>query len=307
MSPQQAANTLWAFASLGQVQHTKVAAAVGNVAVRYAKHGKLAPQGLANTCWGLAVFGMIDRELLEDLAPSLESARCNFDHRAWTQVYSAHCLDLQQANGLNLAGSQSPCLHLCRRPGLRPSGRLPMQVFLAELAARASLQGNRPVLSGSLLEKAEYEWRQRLVSQPPSNHRRCAPIAAAIEDLGWDVALRHPPCSSDGLLTTDIVLELPGHLVALEVDTAFYLACNDRRCELGRMLLHHRLLHQLGGMTVVKMPVYEWEGIQYDPNELAGYIKRKVSFAVGHIPSAKNWRHSIQRKGIDCLMVPGIR
>ena len=123
MAPQNAANTLWAFAALGELDHTDaIMESVGAAALRHAARRRLTPQGLANTCWALAVFDVLDAQALRGLVPALKAAAMRLEHRAWTQVFLAE---------------------LAARSSSAGSGSL------------------RPVLPPELLEHAEASWRRR--------------------------------------------------------------------------------------------------------------------------------------------------
>ena len=245
---QNAANSLWALATLG-VSDAAVVGPLAHAAVRVAP--SFNAQDAANSLWAVATLGVSDAAVVGPLACAAVRVAPSFNAQD-----AANSLWAVATLGVSDGGVVGPLA--CAAVRVAPSFNL--------LHVQQALQAHCAVPGGCLDAAALGELRARFKSEPTTSSASQRRVAAALTRLGYS-PLEEAPLL-DGLLTIDMRLERLGGgcPIAVEFDGPSHFlhplapvpATGAASLTLnGATLLRNRLVAS-AGLALVCVPYSEW-------------------------------------------------
>jgi hypothetical protein len=319
MEPGHAANLLWALARLGHpVAGGPFAPGLRAAAAELMP--AMGRQELCNSGWALAALGLMDDATWGTFTAALTSAAggcralgavqarqgctrrgdakphpvvparpcpCRLAHSSSSSPPRPAGLtaeDLQQAFHAQLL-AQAARKEAAR--GGAASG-LPDSIddaivssgSMASAAASAGAPRGALVLPEPLRTVAERCWRDASAAAAASRGAGAAgEVAAALEVAGASCALGQ--ATRDGLLVTDVALEIDGRRVAIEVGAEGDYSSNKPPRALGDAVARARLLRERGWRVVGVAPE-EWAALPAEPTARAAALLKAVDEELGH-------------------------
>jgi len=277
LNAQGAANALWALATL-RVADDALVRPIALTAVRLAP--MLIAQGAANALWALATLGVADDALVRPIAlAAVHLAPTLIAQDAANALWALATLGV--ADDALVRPIAMAVERLCAGPNIKTA----RQVLQADLVL-----GTGRRLSRALLDSC----RATVAAQPErltiSQLQR--DVAAALARLGYaptlEVAVLGGLCSVDILL--EPTLEAAGRpaisrRTAVEVDGPTHFASRrdgaGRRelVPLGSTRLRNRLLREVAGLAVVCVPYVEWDLRGRDAAARAAWLVQQLAAA----------------------------
>jgi hypothetical protein len=263
---QGAVNSLWAAATLGLSDYSVFAGAC----VRFAP--SFMPQEAANSLWAVATLGIREDAVVGPLA-----AACVAQSRSFNAQNAANSLWAAATLGLRDEAFYRALVGSARTATLNDEGA--QQLLYVHAATRSWLAP--PLFSPELLGS----FRARILQRGSTASQSQRDVAASLSRLGFSVELEARVL--DGLHAVDVLVHLPGGaLVAVEFDgpTHFLRSTADKppsRTPVlnGATLFRDRLLRE-GGFGVVAVPFFEWAALVGDA-ERDDYLSGRVAAAGG--------------------------
>lgn len=311
-TPQNLANTLWAYATLGSYPPHDLAVAICHATVcNLDQHGAhslstllwslsvlrhdpgeafvsrvlarlsapdvldtMTPQAIALTLLGVGLFGYDhDRNELDLLTARARATAASFDVQALANTLWA-CAHL----GLVAAGTWNDLVRHFDPARSVPSKRTEnvRQVYQALLVATMDTSG---ALDGfeqpqALLQEAKEAWLADVASVSVSTLQR--EVGEALTRLGHSPALEH--VVADGAFSVDFALV--DARVAVEVDGPHHFAVNTQR-ELATTTMRRALL-RYAGWEVVQVPFFEWQPLRGDAAAQEALLTRLLEKAASN-------------------------
>ena len=312
-NPQDIANTVWAFATAG---HSAPALFDAVAAAAVTKMPHFIPQGLADTVWAFATaryphsqlfdavlqrtvlsfhshglmpielsrlllsFAKIGHPGTPDLAAfvlaglhQLDQSLLDSQHRANILYALALSGQLQAAQLRQIASPLEEQLTELLPEGAR-------QIFQCCLAVRmeAGIADEPPgstLLPPALYQAARNSWTASVEATSPSRLQKAVQRALR----GMDLEPQSEVCTEDGLFSVDIMVEVEGRRVGVEVDGPTHFTCVEPYSVLPATALRQRLL--VGAQrcdAVVSVPFFEWRSRRGAAKER--YLREKLAAAL---------------------------
>lgn len=304
-TPQNLANTLWAYATLDTYPPHNLATAVCNATLvnleAHCAHSlstlmwslstlhhdpgaafvsrvlaratcpevlnAMAPQALALTLLGVGLFGYRDDALQRLLARARETAAA-FDVQALANtLWACAMLRMVTPDTWNtLVAHFDPSRSV---PTKRAENlrQIYQALLVATMDTGGALEGfKRP---GELMEAAREAWLSDVSSVSVSTLQR--EVGAALTRLGFDPALEH--VVADGAFSVDFAVL--SKRLAVEVDGPHHFAVNTQR-QLATTTTRHELL-RYAGWTVLQVCFYDWQPLRGEAAAQEGLLTQLLA------------------------------
>lgn len=303
-TPQNLANALWAYATLGTYPPHDLAAAVCHATVQdleqHCAHSlstllwslstlrhdpgaafvakvleratapdvldTMTPQALALTLLGVGLFGYNDdRPALQRLLVRARATAGAFDVQALVNTLWA-CAMLRLLTADTWNGLVKHVDPERSAPSKRAENlrQVYQALLIATMDTRGGLEGF--VLPTELMEEAKAAWLADVTAVSVSTLQR--EVGEALTRMGHDPALEH--LVADGAFSVDFALV--DAQVAVEVDGPHHFAVNTRRA-LATTTTRHELL-RYAGWRVVQVCYYDWQPVRGDAAAQEGLLAR---------------------------------
>lgn len=304
VEPQNLANLLWALARLGHPVKpgSRQAEALRETAADLMP--RMARQELCNSGWALAALGLMDAGAWGAFCSSLVAVK-GLSSEDLQQAFHAQLLAQASAAGRGckdgrvedlpdsiddaMSSSSSNAALSANSNAAHSSASNTSGASAFAAVAGASAPAPRPFsadapvfeLPEPLKTLAQRCWcdNAAAAAAPNGANRVLCEIAAALEAAGARCALGQR--TADGMLHTELSLEVDGHCVAIEAHGPHYYSSNEPRRALGDADARKRLLGARG-LRVVEIAQHEWDTLPSDLAARAAALLHVIDEELGH-------------------------
>ena len=148
------------------------------------------------------------------------------------------------------------------------------QLFLVFKAAEVELPRSGFVFpSSALLDRAREAWQSPMATEASSSNTE-RQVSACLHRLG--VPHERSVLCPGIERTIDIVLEIDGQRLALEVDGPTHFLKEPQRTLNGSTLLRNRMLRAYG-WTVLSVPFFDWNFPTDEPRQREAYLRKLLA------------------------------